>query len=119
MELSASATFFGTASHIHMLIYNQFQEVESMIQQSPCFEEQRGLERLLSECHGFCRNLQILNAKTEVFISQVFQHLVSAAGGRQDSGELAKIYGQASQPAARFARLLGEMDASSVDCPEI
>lgn len=84
-------------------------EVQTMIQLSADFEEQRGLERLSSSYHGFCRNVAILHTKTEVFLAQASQ-IVTSAGN--DPCALAKVYTDACKPAARFARFLAKVDES-------
>jgi hypothetical protein len=86
---------------------------QRLLRKSKDFGRQRGLERLSSQSHGLSRNLQILHAKTEFFIAQASQFVSTStcAGTKRDDAELSKIYAQASMPAVRFARFLGETDA--------
>jgi hypothetical protein len=83
--------------------------VKRLLRRSADFERQRGLERRSSTRHGFSRNFQIIQAKTELFMAQANQMIFS---GHRDPAELSKVYAAASKHAVCFARLLGETDAA-------
>jgi hypothetical protein len=71
------------------------------------FQDRRGLELLSSEHHCFSRNLTICSVKGEVLLEQASQVIQ----GKSDAVKIAKAYAYASEPAVRFARLLGIVDA--------
>lgn len=89
--------------------------------QLPAFQEQRGLERLSSNYHQLCRNLQMVHTTTELVLAQATERIVDsmpynviASAAYADAGTLATRYGKASQQNVRFARLLAEVDAAVV-----
>lgn len=92
---------------------NKFKKAQKtqkrLLRRSTDFERQRGLERRSSGTHGCFRNLQIIQAKTELFIAQANQMVFL---GQRDPAELSKVYAEASKQAICFAHLLGETDAA-------
>jgi len=87
----------------------------STLLQIPFFEEQRGLERWSSKRLSMSRALTILSVKTEVFVGQAKKSFGNSKGKEEvetDASDLAAVCRRASAPSARYARLLGEIDAA-------
>jgi hypothetical protein len=74
------------------------------------FEEQRGLERFSSRMHTLSRGLTVLQVKSEVFLQQAQMALKGSAGQESDV-KIAQACAAASAPAAKFAQIMGQIDA--------
>lgn len=90
---------------------------QRLLQHHP-FQQQRGMERWSSHRQALSRGVTILQVKTEVFLAQeeaaataAAEATVSCRSLHLSSSSLAAVCAAASQPAVRFARFLGELDA--------
>jgi hypothetical protein len=82
---------------------------------NPLFSELRGLERWGSDCLALSRGTSILEAKTEVFLSQA--SLTTSTNDPYPHPEieeghhiLAQRYAKANEPSQKFAQLMGLVD---------
>lgn len=80
------------------------------LSESQYFHEQRGMERFSSRTHAFSRALSVIQVKSEVFLHQAQQTRQQTS----DDEALARACTAASAPAARFARMLGQIDELAV-----
>jgi hypothetical protein len=89
--------------------------------QSSLFNEYRGVEHLVSKALCLARSMTVLTAKTEFVLKSVAQsHLLHEGGGNVDTDfHVADQYAMLSQPAVRYARLVGLADAAVAASEEI
>jgi hypothetical protein len=131
----------STASSTPDELVDDIRAIQQHLLSIPAFRELRGMERWSSQCHALSRGLTMLQVKTEVFVLQAQHATQSQSSSLPPSRwaatvasvnpdclylqhqreqelsdqrhalELARACAEASAPATRFARLMGQLDA--------